>query len=304
MKVAQRGDLLRYYGMPKDFVGHQEADVLFGMYERLREVDMFGYQFAAASAAAESGLMGTYLTPEERHFRIHCADQAWQAAAKLFLEKHAESGWSESHLESIPDRVEMNRLFVPVYHDLVDENVREVTLARTHHRLIKLGLRNLRMHDYAEQEMDVPGFVMRRGLGYELGTIMTITRLNCPSFFAIPASARADHGAFYPEETHDVRLIRQSWGSIEQCIPYEVKPNDGLTRDRYRSAFVRGRVELMMPSATQPLDLALYMEEEENGTISAEHYAELNEITSRVLRQAVDYTNSLSLGDKAINAVA
>ena len=119
-----------------------------------------------------------------------------------------------------------------------------------------------------------------------------------------PQTAYASRHAFYPEETHDVRLIRQSWGSIEQCIPYEVKPNDGLTRDRYRSAFVRGRVELMMPSATQPLDLALYMEEEENGTISAEHYAELNEITSRVLRQAVDYTNSLSLGDKAINAVA
>jgi hypothetical protein len=207
-------------------------------------------------------------------------------------------------MESVPDRVEMNRLFVPVYHDLVDENVREVTLARTHHRLIKLGLKYIRIHDRALRQGDISGFVMRRGLGYELGKLMNITRLNCPSFFAIPASARADHGAFYREETHDVRLIRQSWGSIEQCIPYEVKPNDGMTRDRYRSAFVRGRVELMMPSATQPLDLALYMEEEENGTISAEHYGELNEITSRVLRQAVDYTNNLSLGGTAIEAVA
>ena len=304
MKFAQRGDLLRYYGMPKDFVGHQEADVLFGIYERLSQVDTYGYQFAAASAAAESGLMGAYLSPEERHYRIHCADEAWQAASRVFLEKHAAADWTESHLESVPDRVEMNRLFVPVYHDLVDENVREVTLARTHHRLIKLGLKNLRLHNHAEQTGDIPGFVMRRGLGYELGTIMTITRLNCPSFFAIPASARADHGAFFSDETHDVRLIRQSWGTIEECIPYEVKPNDGLTRDRYRSAFVRGRVELMMPSATQPLDLALYMAEEEGGTISPEHYGELNEITSRVLRQAQDYTNRLTLGGNAIDAVA
>jgi hypothetical protein len=291
--------------MPKDFVGPSEADDLFTIYEKLSRADYsYGYLFAAASAAAESGLMATHLSSDERHFRLQCADEAWQDAQAVFLDKHGAKGWSEAKLEAIPDRVEMNRIYMPMYHDLVDGNMREVTISKTHERLVKLGLKNLRLHDGAEEVNDPSGFVIRRGLGYELCTLMTVTRLKCPSFFAIPATARADHGTYHGEETHDVRLIRQSWGKIEQCVPYEVKPSDGTTRDRYKSAFVRGRVELMMPSATHPMELATYMGQELRGDISLEHFAELNEITSRVLRQAVDYTNQLPLAGRALRAVA
>lgn len=305
MKFPHRGELARYHTMPKDFVGPSEADDLFSIYEKLKLADhSSGYLIAAASAAAESGLMAIYRSTDERHYRLLSADIAWQDAQNAFFDKHGRKGWSEGRLEAIPDRIEMNRLFLPLYHDFVDGNVREDTLLATHRNLVKLGTKNYSYHAEAEDTDDQVTYCTRSGLGYELGTLMTVTRLGCPSFFAIPTTERADDGSYYREETHDVRLIRQSWGRIESCIPYEVKPSDGYNRERYRSAYVRGRVELMMPSATQPLDLVTYMDQELCGRISFEHLAELNEITSRVLRQAVDYTNNLSLSERALTAVA
>lgn len=305
MKFPHRGELARYHTLPKDFVDPSEADDLFSIYEKLRLADhSSGYLFAAASAAAESALMATHQSTDERHRRLISADKTWAEAQSAFLRKHGHKGWNEGRLEAIPDRIEMNKIYLPLYHDFVDGNIREATITATHHNLVSLGIKNYVHHNEAEENNDPATYITRSGLGYELGTLMTVTRLKCPSFFAMPTTARADDGTFYREETHDVRLIRQSWGTIESCIPYEVKPSDGLNRDRYRSAYVRGRVELMMPSATQPLDLVTYMDRELRGNISLEHLAELNEITSRVLRQAVDYTNSMRLGTVGLQAVS
>lgn len=300
MKNVHSGELIRYHALPKTFVGPLEADDLFVIYERLQNAyDSFGYLSAAASAATESGLMATHLTKDERHHRLQCADQAWQDASTVFFERHFDKDWSDAQLFAVPDRVHMNRVFMPLFHDFVDGNIRETTIDKVHQRLVHLGSRNLMLHDQAESEQDVAGFIQRRGLGNELSTIMSVTRLRCPSFFAIPATVRADNGVHFPELTHDVRLIRQSWGRIENCIPCEVKGDNTWQRDQYKSAFVRGRVELMMPSAKHPLELARFIYEEQQGTITPKHLAELNEVTSKVLRQALDYDSNESISSLA-----
>ena len=303
MKYVNRDQLARYHQLPKEFVGPLEADDLFFIHDALKDASYSStYLYTAGSAAAESGLIASHLTNDERHYRIDCADKIWKQAQDAFIKRHIEDDWSESKILTIPDRIEMSRIYNPLYHDMIEGNVRQETIEKTHHRLIRLGLLNLKRHDQAEQISDFGALMMRRGLAYELGTLMTATRLVCPSFFAIPATARADNGEHFPEETHDVRLIHQSWGQIKSCIPYEVKPTDGKYRHRYRSAYVRGRVELLMPSSTNPLDLVRYMAEEQQGTISNQHRAELNEITSRVLRQAEDYKNRMPLGAKALDS--
>jgi hypothetical protein len=303
MKFPYQHELARYYKMPKDFVGPNEADVLISMHETMLDAkSSWMYQFVAGSAAAESGLMATHLPTRERHARLRAAESAWRTAQDTFIMNRFSDGWSDERLYTIPDRIEMHRAFLEVYRDMVDGDVKSETLIQTHERLVGLANANLDHHNRAEKNRDYGAMTYRRGLAYELGTILTITRLGCPSLFAVPVPARADHGEHYPEQTHDVRLIQQSWGQINWCIPYEVKPMTPLQPDRYESALVRGRIELLMPSTTEPLDIVRYMKEEVEGTISEQHLAELNEITSRVFRLAQEYKQRHALAGVALSA--
>lgn len=303
MKFPYQREFARYNQMPKDFVGPREADVLIAMHDEMRKAEhSWMYQFVAGSAAAESGLMATHLSFDERHRRLNSADKAWKAAQDGFLANHFTHDWSEEKLYTIPDRIEMHRTFLPLYRDMVDGDVKPMTLGSVHQRLVSLANANLDAHNEAEQTGDYGAVVYRRGLAYELGTILTITRLGCPSLFAVPVPARADHGEYFPEKTHDVRLIQQSWGEINWCIPYEVKPVTPKQADRYESALVRGRIELLMPSTTEPLDIVRYMKEEVDGTLSDQHRTELDEITSRVFRLAQDYKRKHALAGRAMSA--
>lgn len=304
MKFSHQRALARYYSMPKEFVGPHQADDLISMHETLGLAKKsWSYQFVAGSAAAESGLIGTNLDSSERHARIRAADKSWKRAQDGFISNHLQQDWSESRLYTIPDRIEMHRSYLELYHDMADGAVRIGTLEKTHHRLVQIAMSNKYHHDIAEATGDYPTMVNRRGLAYELGTLLTITRLKCPSLFTVPVPARADHGEYFPDKTHDVRLIQQSWGQINWCIPYEVKPTAHERWDHYESALVRGRVELLMPATTEPLEIATYMYEEENGGISAQHLDGLDEITSRVLRLAQDYKIRQSLAKSALIAV-
>lgn len=153
----------------------------------------------------------------------------------------------------------------------------------------RLAVDNLVQLQHAQDARSNGNVATRVGFANELGTLMTITRLGCPSFFAIPAIIRADNGNYHKKATHDVRIIQQSWGTINSCIPYEVKTSDKPRDDDYDAALVRGKVELLMPSARDSLDLAVYMDQERKGIISSDHARELNEVTSRVLKLALEY---------------
>lgn len=301
MKFAHQRELARYLRMPKEFVGPVEADDLFSMHEIMRDArQSWSYQFVAGSAAAESGLMATHLPPAIRHERLRSADQSWGEAQDRFITNHFKDNWSDERLYTIPDRIEMHRAYIDLYRDMVDGDVHVETITAAHERLVGLAVSNLEQHDRAEAADDYATVMFRRGLGYELGTILTLTRLKCPSIFAVPVPVRADHGGYYPEKTHDVRLIQQSWGEVNWTIPYEVKPVASERTERYESALVRGRIELLMPSAEGPLELARYMKEEVDSTISPQHLAELDEITSRVFRLAEEYKRRQALASVAM----
>ncbi|HEX8389944.1 MAG TPA: hypothetical protein VF597_00820 [Candidatus Saccharimonadales bacterium] len=303
MKRPYMDQLYRYLQLPKDFVGPERADDLYFMYEQLKSAKhSWTYQFVAGSVAAESGLMGRYLSADERHDRLEAANRSWKDAQEGFIVSHMNNEWSDGRLYAVPDRIEMHRSFLPLYHEMVDGYVTQQTSEQTHDRLVSLAVSNLDLHDTAQANDDFGAISARRGLAYELGTLLTITRLQCPSLFAVPVPARADHGAFFPEQTHDVRLVQQSWGEVNWCVPYEVKPASGGYKDRYDSAFVRGRVELRMPSSSDPLDIVRYMKEEVDGTISEQHTGELNEITSRILRLAEDYKCRQKIATMALAA--
>lgn len=289
---AARG-YARYHSLPKDFVGPEQADDLFNLHTAMRQAThSSGYLFAAGSAAAEAALIG-YDTPvDERHYRLEQAESAWTEAQLASLRRHMWYESSETKLYTFPSRVEMNKIFLPLYHDMVDGFVQKETMSRTYVMLARLAMDNLLQHDIAFQNNDA-SFVQRRGLGYELGSLIAPDRLQCPSFFAIPAIARADTGNHFPHDTHDVRLIRQSWGVIEDVIQYEVKPTEKASNARYHSATIRAHIDLEVPTSANPLEYARLAYREATLTASLDDIAILDEITSKVLRRAEHYTKSL-----------
>lgn len=301
---SPHGELTRYITMPKHFVGPEAADDLFSIYETLREEKPYPYYlYVAGSAAAESGLTATHLSPEERHYRIQCADEAWQQSQELWIEKHMDDNWTATKLFTFPDRVQTHRIYNNLLHDMVNGNVRPETIDTTHERLVRLAVNNLRLYQQGWDNKDPGAISYRRGLAYELSTAASITRLRCPSFFAMPAVARSDDGTYHRKDTHDIQLIQQSWGTIRSSLPIEVKPSGNYSLSRYNCAVVRGKVHLKLPSAESPLQLSRFLYREFRGEASDAEIAELNEVTSRILTQVQKHQTMQDVGSSAVRSV-
>jgi hypothetical protein len=307
-------ELDRYFSMPKHFVGPETADELFSIYERLVNDPMPGasYFLIGGSAAAESGLVGTHLSNEERHRRIQCAHRAWEYAQELSIrnryEKYESGEWTKSKLMMFSDRVEAQLIYTNLFHDLVNGNVRPETIASTHVRLVRLGIKNLQMHQEAVQLGDAGAESGRRGLAGEIATPASITRLQSPSFFAIPGVIRSDDGTYHRQDTHDVLLVQQKWGIIRSAVPIEVKATGrgNISRmrknrsTRYQSAMVKGTIHLKMPSAQTPLHLAVYLGKELRGDATKQEIMELNDVTNMILDEARDYLQRTNMSRTAL----
>lgn len=296
----------RYHEIPKHFAGPETADHLLSIYESLvGGAPRPSYFFAAGSAAAESGLVGTHLDTEERHRRIQCGHDAWKFAQKLSIDKHIDDNWTESKLLLFSDRVETQLIFTTLLHDMVNGDVRPETMASTHRRLVQLGVTNLQLYNQATRDKDPGAISGRRGLANEIAMPAAITRLQCPSYFAMPTVARADNGTYMSEDTHDAIILEQSWGSIRSTIPCEIKSKGGLRPSkRYKSAMIRGTVHLRMPSATSSLHLAKFLDKEIRGEATAQEITELNEVTSKVLREATKYLQQQKLARETLSSLA
>lgn len=306
------GDLLNHYlSMPKHFVGPETADNLFKTYDALtniRHPKAFHF-LVAGSAAAESGIVGTHLSAQERHYRIQCAHYAWEHSKALSVKrrrgKYDSGEWTKSKLLMFSDHVDSQLIYTNLFHDLVNKNVRSETIGSVHERLVKLGVTNLKRYIQALEEKDFGAARCREGFAYEISTTAAVTRLRSPTFFAIPAVVRSDNGIFLPEDTHDVQLIKQKWGTIRSAIPVEVKRSDArgeIHSARYKSMMIQGTIHLNMPSAETPLHLAYYLDKELRGQASRQEIKELNEITSSVLNEATSYIQRLGLGSRALAA--
>ena len=289
-KFAPHPMLTRYNQIPKHFVEPELADELFFISTKLaREKPYPSYLFVAGSAAAESGLVATNISPEERHSRVHIAEQLWSQAQQRYIELHCNDGWTESKVTAFTDRIQAHRIFVPLFHDLINGCVEERTSEVLHERLVRLANRNLDLYLSSFDAHDYGGASGRKGLSAELGVIGSITRLNCPTYFAMPTTARGDDGTYFGDKVHDVQVISQSWGSIRSATPIEVKQS-GLYRrgDRYSSTYVSGRVHLNMPSSESPHFLCRYLKKELQGTATPQEISELNDVTSNVLRETIN----------------
>lgn len=81
------------------------------------------------------------------------------------------------------------------------------------------------------------------GLAHEVNALNTMLYIDDPRYLPMPSSARADSGYYHPEQTHDMVIINQHWGTIKKVIPAEIKGRTSLRdRQRYKALLIRGKM--------------------------------------------------------------
>lgn len=235
----------RYLKMHKVAVNSSGARELYMIGEELSGEYMPQYKDAAAWAYAESGLLDTSASTVERIRRVSLAEQQWSEA--LDTESQLQST-EYSALFTEPDtqyRLAIALAYAPLIKSVIVGNVtpgvRRQVLADTTLFSAEISEQISRYGSVGDREM-VNGFI---GLAHELNALMALLYLDDPRYVPFPSTARADSGYYHPQQTHDIMVINQHWGTIKKVIPMEIKARPSRRdRMRYKALLVRGKMHL------------------------------------------------------------
>lgn len=234
-----------YLKMHKVAVNASGAQELLKLGETLSNEYMPQLKDAAAWAYSESGLLDTSASTVERIQRVTTAEQLWGEALKT--EAHIQSSeYSAVFIE--PDaqyRIALALAYTPLVKSIiignVTDSVREQVFEDTVQFAQAVSSEITRYSEVNDRSM-VNGFV---GLAHELNALMALLHLDDPRYIPMPATARADSGYYHRDQTHDIMLVNQHWGTIKKVLPIEIKSRPSQRdRKRYKALLVRGKMHL------------------------------------------------------------
>ena len=235
----------RYLKMHKVAVNSSGAKELFEIGAELSGEYMPQYKDAAAWAYAESGLLDRSASTVERVRRVSLAERQWSEA----LEIEAQLQSTEySAIFTEPDtqyRLAIALAYTPLMKSVIVGNVtsgvRKQVLEDTTLFGAEIAEQITRYGDAGNREM-VNGFI---GLSHELNALTALLYMDDPRYVPFPSTARADSGYYHPQQTHDIMVLNQHWGTIKKVIPIEIKARPSRRdRLRYKSLLVRGKMHL------------------------------------------------------------
>ncbi len=245
LKYLNNIALHKYLKIHKVALGPSGSDELELIADELSQEYMPRFLDASASAYSEIALHDSMRTKEERLMLVDKAQRIWTDALKT------ESKIQSSEYSALFDEVEMQyRLalslaFVPLMRAIVDGNVTDEVRSQVFSDTVAMGnLVSIEMHRYHEagSRDEVRAFA---GLCHEINALNVLQYLDDPRYIPFPSTARADSGYYHPEQTHDIMLLNQHWGTIKKVIPIEIKSRTSLRdRKRYKALMIRGRMHL------------------------------------------------------------
>lgn len=90
------------------------------------------------------------------------------------------------------------------------------------------------------------------GLLHELNALSALLYNDDPRYIPFPATARADSGYYHRDQTHDISIINQHWGTVKKVLPVEIKASPSLRdKKRYKALVIRGKMHLT-PDGVDP----------------------------------------------------
>ena len=290
-----------YLRLEKTSIGHEAAEHLRRIGSELGQESLPRYLSAAGWAAAEAAIIAEQHPREWRHSRLAEAKSYWTQAEELQEQINNEGTRPHLLYHSLPFRLRTDQAFLPLFGEMVDESISYGNLEELYVKLLQIGQHAAVRYHLSLQSGDDEARADFVGFLHEHNALLAIARLRSPTLLAVPSSARADNGHFFPEETHDAQLLHLSWGKILTQIPIEVKAAPSRAqRERYKAVLLRGKMHLTTRVSHSPIDTILSHTREYEGCASAEEVADLKEMTLSIDQLVRDYKARRHLARRAI----
>ena len=292
-----------YLRMHKILVGSATADELVRIHEALATETMPRYLTASGWAAAEAALVSGQMPTRERIALIDSAVDCWERGLQTQLAQN-QTDKPYLHEFAAPYRSALDIAVAPLLRGLVSGDVTSKTCERVFADCLAIAEANEIQLQLALRAGDTEAVGEHVGLGYECNALLALNRLQSPTWFALPALARADTGYHHVRQTHDLLVIKQKWGEIQSVIPVEIKASASVRdRERYQALLVRGKMHLSLNGHHKPGQTLKALAAVHRGDASRQEVVVVSEVSERFLRMLKDYYAGGCLGQVAVPRV-
>lgn len=297
----------RYMLIHKIPVGPKTAERLFLLYEELSQHQEPATLYKAGWAAAESGLVGTHLSPDERSSRICAAQSCWEYALTLEQERAANSAWITDKPPARTEELHIATALasIPVLVEIPYGKPSKPAVRMAHTGLLQVARQNVDEMLLAKKHYGREGRSSNhRGLGYEHLTQLSISRMLSARIVPIASFARSASGAHYPSQTHDVQFLNLDRGNIMSVTPIEVKSKlKNRVYKRYQDVGLVAGYELIERGETALSQAIELFEQEALGTATPDEIGVLAEMTDSVIHSIRHFRRPERYGKHCLGAL-
>lgn len=252
LKYLEQPAFHRYLKMHKITLGSSGYVELERIGLELEQEYMPRFLDSAAWAYAEIAMYDSSRDKIERLDLLARSHELWETA----LEREIQlSSYEYSAVFEEPDspyRVATSIAFAPLMNALVSGDVNAEVRANVLSDVSRIA------NDVSDQITKTIDCGYRAeanaytGLLHELNALMALLYIDDPRYMPLPATARADTGYYHREQTHDITVINQHWGTVKKVLPVEIKASPSRRdRQRYNALIVRGKMHLT-PDGVDP----------------------------------------------------
>jgi hypothetical protein len=286
----------QYLKIHKVFVGSHTAITLERIHEDLSQESLPRYLSVAGWAAAEAALVQDQIPTKSRLALLDAAIDCWDRGARnqMLLNQSEKTHMIEY---SAPYRMALDVAISPLLRGIILGDVTDKIVDDVFEDCLEIANANAEEYRDAFKLRQHDRIAEHSGFGYECNALLAFNRLKIKTWFAIPALARSDSGHHHPEQSHDLSIIRQKWGTIKGVMPVEIKAAaNARAKRRYKALLVRGKMHLSVPGKYPPTETLDAINAVHQG-VATEEQQELAELASSTFIEMLrDYRSGEVLG--------
>jgi len=253
LKFLENDTYHRYLKMHKVALGASGYRELEHIGESLEGQYMPRFVDAGAWSFAEIGLFDQTRTRSERFEFVERAESLWQTALnrEMQLNRSVQYG-SLIDEHDTPHRLAVTLAFAPLMKDLVKGDVTSSVRMDVLRDVVSIAHMTASDMTAAREGGSISEANGYLGLMHEINAYSALLYNDDPRYIPMPATARGDSGYYHREQTHDMSVINQHWGTVKKVLPIEIKASASLRdRKRYRALIIRGKMHLT-PDGVDP----------------------------------------------------
>lgn len=279
----------QYLRMHKVFVGQRGAMQLEAMHAALQNEEMPRYLSAAGWAAAEAALVRTNRPTEERLELLDAGIDCWRRALESQRNFNADAPYCLVECAA-PYRMALDLAIAPLLRHMIAGYVPRDVCKQVFADCLNVAQANAVRLNLMVKEGNIEGVAEHSGFGYECNALLAVNRRLAATRFVIPSMIRSDSGYYHSQQTHDLLIIRQEHGHIQQVTPVEIKASaSNRDRARYKALLVRGKMHLSVEGKFKPEDTLQAITAVYEGTATRAEKDIAEGVTSQMLSMFNDY---------------